>query len=119
MLDARSALTRARGLYYTGLYSHAVARLTLQRAMGLLTTSPGTPTVPEKGPVPGEIKEFITPAAGEQPAAAEQPAAGGQPAAEGGAPAGARAPAEGGQPAAGPVPPASPQAAGQETQDQQ
>jgi len=34
--EARAALTRARGFYYESVYSHAVARLNLQRAMGIL-----------------------------------------------------------------------------------
>jgi len=63
VLDARSALTKTRGLYYQALYAHAVARLTLQRAIGTLGTPPGTPTVPEKGPAPGIIPEFMAPAA--------------------------------------------------------
>jgi len=73
VLDARSALTKARGLYYQALYAHAVARLTLQRAIGTLGTPPGTPTVPEKGPAPGVIPEFMTPAAGSQPAQGQAP----------------------------------------------
>jgi outer membrane protein len=38
VLDARVALTRARTLYYQAIYSHTVAVLTLQRAMGILST---------------------------------------------------------------------------------
>ena len=34
--DARSALTRARGLYYESVYGHMVSRLVLQLAMGIL-----------------------------------------------------------------------------------
>lgn len=36
VLDARAALTRARSLYYEAIHSHVVARLALQRAMGVL-----------------------------------------------------------------------------------
>lgn len=34
--DAQAAVTRTRGLYYQAIYDHCLARLTLQRAMGLL-----------------------------------------------------------------------------------
>ncbi len=106
VLDARSALTKARGLYYQAIYAHAVARLTLQRAMGILGTPPGTPTVPETGPEPGVIPGFMKPAEAAQPAAEEQPAAGAQPA-EGEAPAGEPAP---GGPGAVPAPTSEPKA---------
>ncbi len=59
VLDARSALTRARGLYYEALHAHATARLALQRAMGILGPPPGADRVPEKGPAPGVIEEFM------------------------------------------------------------
>lgn len=35
--DARSALTRAKGLHYQAVYDHAIARLKLQKACGILT----------------------------------------------------------------------------------
>ena len=34
--EARSALTRAQGLYYEAVYNHAMARLELQKSMGIL-----------------------------------------------------------------------------------
>jgi outer membrane protein TolC len=39
--DARSALTTASGLYYESVYGHAVSRLNLQLAMGILGPGPG------------------------------------------------------------------------------
>ena len=39
--DARSALTTASGLYYESVYGHAVSRLRLQLAMGILGPRPG------------------------------------------------------------------------------
>lgn len=39
--DARSALTRASGLYYESVYGHMVSRLQLQLAMGILGPKPG------------------------------------------------------------------------------
>lgn len=39
VLDARSALTRARSLYYEAIYSHNIAKLSLQQAMGTLGPS--------------------------------------------------------------------------------
>ena len=38
VIDAESALTRARALYYQAIYSHIIAKLDLQKAMGTLTT---------------------------------------------------------------------------------
>jgi len=38
VLDARAALTRARSLYYQAIHSHTVATLSLQYAMGVLST---------------------------------------------------------------------------------
>jgi outer membrane protein TolC len=37
VVDAQSALTTARANYYQSIYSHVVAKLDLQRAMGTLT----------------------------------------------------------------------------------
>jgi outer membrane protein TolC len=37
MIDAQSALTEARANYYQAIYSHLVAKLALQKAMGTLT----------------------------------------------------------------------------------
>ena len=90
MLDARSALTHARGLYYQALYAHVISRLALQRAVGMMGPAPGKGDIPKEPPALGEIKEFTPPPAadGAQPAdqptqpAAAQPAAAGQPAGE-------------------------------------
>jgi len=51
VVDARAALTRARGLYYQAIYSHTMARLQLQRAMGILGPRAGDRTVPKESPV--------------------------------------------------------------------
>jgi len=62
--EAMSALTRAQGLYYEAVYTHSVARVTLQRAMGILGPRAGTPAVDlrqkevEIRVRPGEIEEF-------------------------------------------------------------
>ena len=37
VIDAESALTRAKSLYYQAIYSHMIAKLDLQKAMGVLT----------------------------------------------------------------------------------
>ena len=59
VVDARAALTRARGLYYQAIYDHTVARLALQRAMGVLGPRAGDRTVPKESPVsPSRIEEF-------------------------------------------------------------
>ncbi len=42
LLDARSAMTRARGLYYRALYRQKTARLMLRRATGELATEKGS-----------------------------------------------------------------------------
>ncbi len=74
MLDAQSALFRARGLYYQALYSHEIARLTLQRALGIMGPKPGDGEVPKEAPPLGEIKEFEK-AQPAQPAPEAAPAA--------------------------------------------
>jgi outer membrane protein len=38
MIDAQAALTTARANYYQAIYSHIIAKLDLQKAMGVLTT---------------------------------------------------------------------------------
>ncbi len=59
VVDARAALTRARGLYYQAIYSHTMARLQLQRAMGILGPRAGDRTVPKESSVePARIEEF-------------------------------------------------------------
>ncbi|MFO8008792.1 MAG: TolC family protein [Candidatus Brocadiia bacterium] len=50
VLDARAALTRARGDYYQALHSHALARLRYRRAVGVLGPAPGDAEVPEEAP---------------------------------------------------------------------
>ncbi len=45
VVDARAALTRARGLYYQAVHDHALARLALQRATGGLAPPPGETAV--------------------------------------------------------------------------
>jgi len=74
MLDAQSALFRARGLYYQALYSHVTARLALQRALGIMGPPPGDGQVPKEAPPLGVIKEFAKPQAA-QPAPGPAPAA--------------------------------------------
>ena len=49
--DARSALARAKELHYQAVYQHNVARLDLQRAMGILGPRPGTERIPKEPPV--------------------------------------------------------------------
>jgi outer membrane protein TolC len=36
MIDAQAALTQARAFYYQAVYSHLIAKLDLQKAMGTL-----------------------------------------------------------------------------------
>ncbi len=47
--DARSALTRAMGLHYQAVYDHAIARLMLQKACGILS-QPESATAPAVEP---------------------------------------------------------------------
>jgi len=57
--EARAALTRARGLYYQAVYRHTIARLDLQRAMGILGPRAGGSPTHLTAPVrPGEIEQF-------------------------------------------------------------
>ncbi|MHC4640182.1 MAG: TolC family protein [Planctomycetota bacterium] len=54
MIDAQAALTTARANYYQAIYSHIIAKLSLQKAMGTLTTfgaagSKGQAENPESG----------------------------------------------------------------------
>jgi len=61
LTEARAALTRARGLYYQAVYGHTVARLDLQRSMGILGPRAGESPAEAKPPVrPGEIEQFST-----------------------------------------------------------
>jgi outer membrane protein TolC len=38
VLDAQTALTKARSLYYQAIYSHIIAKLSLQKSMGTITS---------------------------------------------------------------------------------
>ena len=57
--EARSALTNAQGLYYEAVHAHSVARLALERAMGILGPRAGEPP-PVEGDetTAGKIEEF-------------------------------------------------------------
>jgi len=54
VLDAQAALTRAQGLYYNALYRHTLARINLQKAMGLIAPPPGSTELPKEPVSPGE-----------------------------------------------------------------
>ena len=41
VMDARTAITQAKGLYYQSIHRHTVARLGLKRALGILGPQPG------------------------------------------------------------------------------
>lgn len=74
VVDARAALTRARGLYYQAVYSHTAARLFLQQAMGILGPRAGDRTVPKESPVrPARIDEFEPDGGTTRPAPATRP----------------------------------------------
>jgi len=71
--EARAALTRARGLYYQAVYRHTVARLDLQRAMGILGPRAGASPTEAKMPLrPGVIEQF---SAGNKSGTLQQPEA--------------------------------------------
>lgn len=55
VLDARTALTRAKGLYYQSLHAHSLARLSLHRAMGKLRAAVLQPPANET-PTPTETR---------------------------------------------------------------
>lgn len=60
VVDARSSLTQARSLYYTALHSHTIARLQLQRALGILGPWAGDPVEERRPPEkPGVIEPFM------------------------------------------------------------
>lgn len=59
VLDARSALTRARGLYHKALYAHVTARIKLQRTLGMLGPGPGAQGPPKRAPEPGAVEGFV------------------------------------------------------------
>lgn len=54
VIDARAALTRTQALYYQAIYSHTIARMGLQRGMGILGPAPGEKNAPAK---PGDPRE--------------------------------------------------------------
>ncbi|MFH1550898.1 MAG: TolC family protein [Planctomycetota bacterium] len=60
--DAQTALTRAKGFYYESVYSHTLARLEMERAMGTLGPPPGFRSRPEDIQLP----KTIVPEAGKQ-----------------------------------------------------
>ena len=73
--DARAALTRARGLYYQAVYNHSLARLELQRAMGILGPRAGETAGQVKSlPRPSHIEEFAAPKPGDVKPGAEEKA---------------------------------------------
>ncbi len=53
--DARAALMYARGLYWEAVYDHAVARLELQKATGVLGPPPGARWAPQRAFPPGRL----------------------------------------------------------------
>lgn len=71
--ESRSALTRALGLYYEAVYYHTIARIELQRAMGVLGPRAGRATERAEPAEPGEIREFDASKTSEAPAAATKP----------------------------------------------
>ncbi|MHC4471951.1 MAG: TolC family protein [Planctomycetota bacterium] len=57
--DARSSLTRAKSLYFEAIHAHAVARLDLKRAMGILGPRAGGSSGPKDVEAdPTRIEEF-------------------------------------------------------------
>jgi len=70
--EARSALTRAQGLYYEAVYSHSLNRVTLQKAMGILGPRAGSTELPRNVQArPGEVEEFPAGMAGSRPGSQE------------------------------------------------
>jgi len=60
VVDARAAHTRAKAYYYQAIYAHCLAKLQLQKAMGLLGPAPGEEPVRGSPPEPGKIGAFET-----------------------------------------------------------
>ena len=61
MVEARKALTEARGNYYEAIYGHALSRLNLQKAMGVLAPDRNFRRTSEVGDLPAQparISEF-------------------------------------------------------------
>lgn len=72
--DARAALTRAGGLHYQAIYSHAMGRLGLQRAMGILGPVAGDASIPKPYiQIPGHIEVFDDAGGQAQPDPQAQP----------------------------------------------
>ncbi len=68
VVDTRAALIRAKGLYYEALYDHTIARMDLERAIGLLAPrsaagESGHPVPPASVPVPGRSELLPAPGA--------------------------------------------------------
>lgn len=62
VIDARAALTLARGLHYQAIHAHVVARLELQRSTGILGPRAGVAAVPAEVPMrPAHIEAFAEP----------------------------------------------------------
>ena len=61
VLDARTAVTRARGLYYQALHRHTVGKIALQKAMGLIGPGPGMEEIPGELSPPGKIPDVVFP----------------------------------------------------------
>ena len=59
VIDARAALTRAKGLYYQSLHQHTTARLNLQRAMGVLGPKAGEKQGAGQGVKPAGLAESM------------------------------------------------------------
>jgi len=57
--DARAALTRASALHFKAIYDHTMARLDLQRAMGILGPEPGASDLLRAPAAPGRIEPFM------------------------------------------------------------
>jgi len=71
--ESRAALTQAQGLYYEAVHSHAVARLALQKAMGILGPRAGSTEAPAEVQVqPGEIEEFPAADIGSPPVSGDE-----------------------------------------------
>ncbi|MFO7900390.1 MAG: TolC family protein [Planctomycetota bacterium] len=60
LLDARAALTRARGLYYQALHRHTIARIDLRRARGILGPPPGSASEPQQAVAPGQVVDAVS-----------------------------------------------------------
>ena len=61
--DARSALTRARSLYYEAIHAHTIARLNLKRALGILGPEAGDRSVKDYEPSdPADVTPLAAPA---------------------------------------------------------